>query len=164
MRRHNLQTAAVIVGLTLFVVAAGLLFSSLARDGTERPERPRIDITALQPGYFIEQKLEVSRVFVLRDLDGQIHVFTVPFWDGAYWLPEFDWSLPAIACADFGPDTTEGKLIEDGAFRCRLPHYGEFFRREHSWSYSGENLGYRTADMKIAEHEVEQNVVLLPHW
>jgi len=164
MRRRRLQITAVIVGLAFIGVAAVLLFSSRDRVGTERPDRPRIDIAALLPGNFIEQKLDVARVFVLRDLDGQIYVFTVPFWDGAYWLPEFDWSHPAIACADFGPDTTEGELTEDGAFRCRLPHYGEFFRREHSWSYSGENLGYRTADMKIAEHEIDRNIVLLPHW
>jgi len=164
MSRHKLQRPVVIAGLASLIAASVFFFSAPGPHQKDRPVSPRIDIATLRPGSFIEQELETSRVFVLRDFDSRIYVFTVPFWDGAYWLPQFDWSHPAIACADFGPDTTEGKMTEGGAFRCRLPHYGEFFRREHSWSYSGENLGYRTADMKIAEHEVDQNFILLPHW
>jgi hypothetical protein len=161
MNRRNLQMLLVTFALAGLAVP---FFASRVTNEKDRPPRPRIDITELQPGSFIEVKLQTSRVFVLRNFDNQIHVYTVPFWSGAYWLPEFDWVHPAIACANFGPDNTNGILTKGGAFRCRLPRYGEFFSREHSWSFSGENLGYRTADMKIADYEIDENAVFLAHW
>ena len=164
MKNHKpVVSLPFLILVVLGAVAGFFLFSETANESTQSGS-PRIDISGLQPGSFIEEKLTSSRVFVVRELNNELHVFTVPYWSEAYWLPEFDWAHPTVACADFGPDNSDGVLVEDGAFRCKLPDYGEFFRREHSWSYSGENLGYRTADMKVADYELDQDTVILSHW
>ena len=81
MSRHNLQKQVVISGLALLTVALVLFLSSPGFHEKDRPASPRIDIATLRAGSFIEERLETSRVFVLRDFDGRIHVFAVPFWD-----------------------------------------------------------------------------------
>lgn len=164
MNRRNLQKLVVVIGLAGLAAALALFdFSRGPGEGTQ-PTHLQVDISELRPGSFIEEQLESSQVFILRDFDSQLHVYVVPFRDGVYWLPEFDWSRPAVPCASFGPDNTDGKLDEEGAFRCWLPDYGEFFRREHSWSYAGKNLGYRTADMKIPNFEVNKDTIVLLEW
>jgi hypothetical protein len=164
MNRVNLQKLVLIFGLAGLVVVIASFILSLAPARKPQFSHPRIDISELRPGSFIEERLESSRVFILLDFDGQIHAYVVPYRDGAYWLPEFDWSRPAIPCASFGPDNTEGKLDKEGVFRCWLPDYGEFFRREHSWSYTGRKLGYRTADMRATNIEIDQDMVVLLEW
>lgn len=125
---------------------------------------PTVSLAGLATGSFVEIELPSSRVFVLRDFDEQVYVFSVPYSDAAYWLPEFDWSHPGIPCAKFEPDNKDGFLVPDGRFRCVLPDHGEFFRYEHSWSYAGNNQGYRTADMKVADHEMTEDSVLIRRW
>lgn len=164
MKRRNRPALIFGICLAVLVAASGFYILTLARNEKPQASHPSIDVSMLLPGLFIEEKLQSSRVFILRDFDAQIYVFVVPYRDGAYWLPEFDWTRPAIPCASFGPDNTDGELNVDGAFRCWLPDYGEFFRREHSWTYAGRNLGYRTADMKIARHEIGHDKIVLLEW
>lgn len=145
------------------VVYAPLIFKKFATANDE-PGQPTISLADLATGSFIEVELRSSRVFVLRDFDNEIYVFSVPYSDSAYWLPEFDWSHPAVPCAQFEPDNKEDMLIPGGKFRCVLPDHGEFFRYEHSWSYSGDNHGYRTSDMKVADHEITDDSIVLLRW
>lgn len=151
--------------LVLVLIGAGVAtapyLSTLLETTNDAESSPEVKLADLKAGSFVEIKFPASRVFVLRDYDEQVYVFTVPFSDSAYWLPEFDWSHPAVPCAEFGPDNKEGVLVRDGAFRCRRPDQGEFFRYEHSWSYSGRNLGYRTADMRVADFEEIDGSVLI---
>lgn len=160
-RRIALALAAVMAVIALL---AALFMEFPGLTSRDRPVAAplRIDISAIRAGTFVERARRSSRVFVLRDFADQLHVFTVPFSDGAYWLPEFDWQHPGVPCADFGPDSKDGALVEGGGFRCRLPDHGEFFRYEHSWAYDGRNLGYRTADMKIAQYDIDRDVIILP--
>jgi hypothetical protein len=153
--------AAALVGVG--IVAAPFV-STILENATDEAAQPTVSLTDLAIGSFVEVELKASRAFVLRDFDGQVYVFSVPYSDSAYWLPEFDWTHPAIPCAQFEPDNKDGLLIPDGKFRCVLPDQGEFFRYEHSWMYSGENQGYRTSDMKVADHEMTEDTVLLGGW
>jgi hypothetical protein len=162
--RRIVAMTVLVAGLIGVVIVVAPNIATLIADRGSEPTQPRIDLDELATGSYVEIVLPTSHIFVLRDFDDQVHVFTVPFSDTAYWLPEFDWTHPAIPCAEFGPDNKDGKLIEDGKFRCRQPDHGEFFRYEHSWSYSGENLGYRTADLKEAKYELVGNTVLLKAW
>ena len=152
---------AVLIGIG--IVSAPILSTKFERsDGVSR--QPTISLADLETGSYVEIEIPSSRVFVLRDFDEQVYVFSVPYSDTAYWLPEFDWSHPAVPCAQFEPDNKDGRLIPDGKFRCILPDQGEFFRYEHSWSYSGKNQGYRTADMKVADHEITDGLIRLSRW
>jgi hypothetical protein len=153
-----------LLGLIGIAIATASYFMTSIGEKKSKQIRPTIKLADLKTGSFVEVELPTARVFVLRDFDDQVRVFSVPYRDGAYWLPEFDWSHPAVPCAEFGPDNKNGLLIEDGAFRCRLPDQGEFFRYEHSWAYSGRNLGYRTADMKIANFEITDESIFLSQW
>ena len=153
--------AAALIGAAV-VLAPSL--STMFENASDNPEPPTVSLDDLVTGSFVEVELRSSRVFVLRDFDDQVYVFSVPYSDTAYWLPEFDWSHPAVPCARFEPDNKDGMLIPDGKFRCVLPDQGEFFRYEHSWSYSGKNQGYRTSDMKLADHEMTEDSVVLLRW
>lgn len=150
-----------VIGLLGVAIITAPYLAALIDSGDGERTGRIIKLADLKTGSFVEVELPSARVFVLRGFDDQVYAFSVPFSETAYWLPEFDWSHPAVPCAQFEPDNKNGMLVEDGRFRCILPDYGEFYRREHSWSYSGENQGYRTADMKIADYEVTEDSVLL---
>lgn len=164
MNSRRLQIALMMAGLVAIGIASIPYVSMLIEKKNAEPTRPSVNLADLKTGSFVEVELPSARVFVLRHFDDMVYVFSVPYSDTAYWLPQFDWSHPSMACADFAPDNEDGMLVKDGKFRCRLPDMGEFFRREYAWSYSGKNLGYHTADMKIADHEVIADTVLLSHW
>lgn len=164
MNSRKLQATFLVAGIVAAGIAAISYVSTQIEKENVGPTRASVNLASLKTGSFVEIELPAVRVFVLRDFDELVYVFSVPYSDTAYWLPEFDWSRPAVACADFAPDNKDGMLIEDGKFRCRLPDLGEFFRREYAWSYSGKNLGYRTADMKIADYEISGEFVLLSQW
>ncbi len=161
MIRHKIVITSLTIALLGVAIVSAPYLSALIKAGDDEATGHTIMFSDLKTGSFVEVELKSSRVFVLRDFDERIFAFSVPFSDMAYWLPEFDWSHPAVPCAQFEPDNKNGMLVEDGKFRCVLPDYGEFFRREHSWSYSGKNQGYRTADMKVAVYEVTGDSVLL---
>jgi hypothetical protein len=164
MKHRSLKLILAISGLIVAGVVLAPQLLTLMETRNAGSTRPSVVLSDLRTGFYVEVELPSSRVFVLRDFDDQIYVFSVPYSDTAYWLPEFDWSHPAIPCAEFAPDNKNGMLVVGGKFRCRLPDHGEFFRREHSWSYSGKNLGYRTVDLKIADHEITEDSVLLSRW
>jgi len=164
MKHRSLKLILAISSLIVAGVVLAPQLLTLMATRNAGSTRPSVMLSDLRTGSYVEIELPSSRVFVLRDFDDQVYVFSVPYSDTAYWLPEFDWSHPAIPCAEFAPDNKNGMLVEDGKFRCRLPDHGEFFRREHSWSYSGNNLGYRTVDLKIADHEITEDSVLLSRW
>ena len=88
-----------VIGVAGLVVAIVLFVPTLNPDEKARLPRARIDVSELPPGAFFEEKLQSSRVFILRNFDRQFHVFVVPYREGAYWLLEFDWSRPAVPCA-----------------------------------------------------------------
>lgn len=164
MTRRRVRVTLLVIGLVVAGIALSPYLSTLIETDDAGSTRPSVVLSELKTGSYVEVELPAARVFVLRDFDGQVYVFSVPYSDTAYWLPEFDWSHPAIPCAEFAPDNKDGMLVEEGRFRCRLPDHGEFFRREHSWSYSGKNLGFRTADLKIADHEMTEDSVFLSRW
>jgi hypothetical protein len=161
MISRRIRTALLWFGLICVVVAAAPYLTNFVENRNGESMPPMVKLADLKTGSFVEIVLPASRAFVLRDFDDQVHVFSVPYSDTAYWLPEFDWSHPAIPCAEFSPDNKEGMLIKDGAFRCRQPDHGEFFRYEHSWAYSGRNLGYRTSDLKIPDFELTDDAIVL---
>ena len=162
MNRRTVQRLIMFLSFVAIISVVAIYYPDVIFKDEVPATHNRVDVSKLQPGSFVEVKRDSSHVFVLRDFAGAIHIFTIPFWDGAYWLPEFDWTHPAVPCAIFGPDNNDGTLVIDGRFRCREPDHGEFFRREHSWTYAGENKGYRTVDLKTAKHEIDENVVVLP--
>lgn len=159
---RNVKVVLIVFALIGFAFLAMWLMEKLAANDT--PVQPSVRLADLKTGTFVELELPASRVFVLRDFDNQLRIFSVPFSDSAYWLPEFDWAHPAIPCADFAPDNKDGMLLPDGQFRCRKPDQGEFFRREHAWSYDGKNLGYRTSDLKVPAYEVTEEALLITNW
>jgi len=161
---RKLRASLLLIGLLVVGIAVTPFLKSFIETRKASDEQPTVRLADLKTGSFVEVKLPSSRAFVLRDFDDKVYVFSVPYSDTAYWLPEFDWSHPAVPCAEFGPDNKDGMLVKDGAFRCRLPDHGEFFRYEHSWAYSGRNLGYRTADLKVADYEMTDESILLMRW
>jgi len=157
----NTLSAIVLIGLGVALVP---FLATRPERTNDAPEQEVIRLADLKTGSFVEVEMPSSRVFVLRDFDNEVYVFSVPYSDTAYWLPEFDWSHPAVPCARFEPDNKDGMLVPDGKFRCVLPDHGEFFRYEHSWSYSGENQGYRTSDMKVAIYDRTVDFIVLTRW
>ncbi len=164
MKSRNSGRIFLSTGLVVLAIVTAPFLANWLEKRNETEEQPSVRLADLKTGTFVEVVLPSSRVFVLRDFDDQVYAFSVPYSEAAYWLPEFDWSHPAVPCAEFAPDNKEGMLIKDGAFRCHLPDHGEFFRYEHSWAYSGKNLGYRTADMKIAASETRDGAIFLTQW
>lgn len=156
-----MQSVVVAAVLSIVAVVVWKVVPQFAGNESAPADPLRIETADLLPGNYLEHVLPEARVFVVRSADGTLYVFRVPYSDGAYWLPEFDWAHPAVPCAIFGPDNEDGVLVADGMFRCRKPDYGEFFRREHSWAYDGKNQGYRTADLKVPPYSLMSNGIIL---
>lgn len=120
-----------------------------------------VDLDEIAPGTFIEKGSEYNRYFVLRDFDGEVHLFTVPHRRKMYWIAEFYWSQPVMPCERFGPDAVGKDLIEGGMIRCHDPDMSDWFRRESVWDYSGKNMGERTEDMPEAQFEINGSLLVI---
>lgn len=120
-----------------------------------------VDLDMLASGSFLEKGSEYARYFVLRDLNGQVRLFSVPYRQDTYWIADLHWDRPFLPCDDFGPDSDGNRLIAEGAFRCHDESMGDWYRRESVWDYTGKNLGTRTGDMPEARYEVRGNTLFI---
>tara|TARA_B110000116_G_scaffold212456_1_gene188416 strand:+ start:18 stop:506 length:489 start_codon:yes stop_codon:yes gene_type:complete len=79
------------------------LFISLAPNSTQLNKMPHIDVSRLPVGESILYKAKNRHLFITKHSEEpDISVVSIPFWNGLYRLPEFDWDRPVLPCKDFG--------------------------------------------------------------
>lgn len=142
-----------------FAVVAAVAVSipfigSLAPTSPVTDSATRIDISQLTPGTYKEFGPEYRRYFVLRDFDGQVHLFSVRRWREGYALADVGWATANFVCADFGPDSSGDRLERHGSFRCRDEEMPEWYRANLVWDYSGRNRSESIEDMVQVDFEI----------
>jgi hypothetical protein len=96
------------------------------------------------------------RVFIVRTRDDEVAVLGVPLKEDAVLMPDGTWSQPMRPCQDFGPDSANGRLIDQGHFSCHDADLTDYQRSSWVWDYDGKYAGpanYRFADMLSLKFE-----------
>jgi hypothetical protein len=146
------------LGLCSVVVPFG---ASLAPAEGADLKLPHIDVSSLRPGqygfYSTKRSLwfEAESIFVLRDPDGALHVFTVPTKEGAVVLPDIHWWARGALCKSFGPTPSGGIVTSDTVLSCHDPNLPEWQKSEDRWALSGRNLGRYTDDLPTTKYAVQ---------
>ena len=120
-----------------------------------------VSLESLEVGSFLTRQDEFFRYFVLRDFEGAVRVYSVPYREGAFWIADLRWDRPFLPCIDFGPDSDGRMLVQGGAFRCRDDDLSEWWQRESVWDYSGRSLGVMSANMPETEYVLRGEFVIL---
>ena len=152
MKRRALSIAVLVMAVIGVGFVAVPFFGSLAPSERAESLVASINVRDMEPGTFTEADYHWWRVFALRDYDGELHVFAVPYRDGQYWLPDPNWDRPFYPCDEFGPDNDQGRLLEDGLFRCQANMYEWITESaDFTWTYSGSNQGEFIEHMRAPE-------------
>lgn len=125
--------------------------------------RPRLDLDGIELGGFqfferTSEQYRGERILILKEMSGNLLVFTVPTHEGKVLLPDVHWYRFGALCKNFGPENQRGKIIPDGKIRC-LDHAAEE-DTERQWSYDGKNLGGYTDDMLTTKYYVDDHFLV----
>ena len=118
MFRTTLILSVVFFALVGAVLISYPFIQSLNPNEKQVNELPRIDISRLESGRFVEAKGPRYSAFVLKMETGELRVFFVPIFEDKYKMPEPTWNRSIGSCQKFGPESDGDKLIPEGKFRC----------------------------------------------
>lgn len=101
----------------------------------------RTELAGLTPGKFRWVDSSATRYshrfLVMREGNGVLHAYEVPYSQGAYALPVNRWWQVGVMCQDFGPDTDNGQLSAIGLIRCHDAKYESEVAWQ--WTYQGRS-------------------------
>ncbi len=160
-KRKRLATALLslgFIGLTLVTIVFMQTLRPTARAFTNLPH---IDISSLEKDHYLIADLGGSKAFVLHLGDESFRVFLVPFRKGKYLMPDISWVRAYMPCTDFAPDSSDGRLQNNGRFRCHDAKQLPMAHREWIWDFNGKNLGEYTEDMIEPKFHVRAGFVVL---
>ena len=161
LKRRLLKTSLAVtaaIGLVAFTIP---FLGSLAPTELASETTTRIDVSDLASGTYREFGPAYRRYFLLRDFDGQVRLFAVWRATEGYLLADRRWEFANYPCANFGPDSTENRLEENGAFRCRDEEMPDWYRANLVWDYSGENVGQSVEDLPEEDYELHGDSLVL---
>lgn len=102
---------------TLLFISIGLLATctpfirSLSPNASHLEKLPSVNVQKLQVGETIDLYTGGSHVFVTKQSDPEnpYLVYSIPYQDGKYGLPEFGWHRPILPCVNF---------VQEYGFQC----------------------------------------------
>ena len=152
MDRSTKVTIIVSFGLFTLLLIAVPFFKYMTPSARALANRPYFDLSNIQKAQYIEFQ---PGKFVLKLCEGEINVYSVPFQDNKYLLPDLKWDRAYIPCDSFKPDSDGTNLKVEGKFRCIDSSLNEFWSTEYVWDFSGRNLGKHTEDLQVPAYEIE---------
>ena len=138
--RRQILTRAVVTLVVLGLIAALIPFFASVGDGDDDRDIDRVNLLAphIPEQGALEFWYRGDRVFVRGGKT--IQAFVVPYWDGAYHLPNPTWQKAVVPCQTFSYDA-------DG-FACRDATLPAELAAEARWDGNGKSLGTWMPDLK----------------
>ena len=165
-----MKSRKLLVYLTALVAVIGIIFFitpfilSLKPSKATKPSLFEIDISGLDTGSFIEVDDPYGlKILILKDWDNSINAYLIPFNDkeNIYMLPDINWMRPFVPCKEFGPETTNGKLIKNGQIRCFDETLSTWWKNNYKWNYSGKNLGNSVENLPLPKYVISYDTFIL---
>lgn len=158
-----MSRTTLIYSVVFFVLAGAILISypflkSLAPNEKQINELPRISIANLERGGFIEAEGPRYRAFILKSEAGKLRIFSVPYYDNKYKLPDPTWSRLNESCLNFGPESYGDKLVPNGKFRC-LDNGEPRWELNLEWNFEGNSLVNPYEDMQVPKYEIRDHSI-----
>lgn len=124
--------------------ACSPFISSLNPSDKQINKALHVDVSVLATGETQIYDSEGVKIYItkLSEKD-EYSVVSIPYINGVYRMPEFDWTRPLLPCSDFG-------IIEVGRLGCK-DNASEFWWSYMQWSVTGEYLGEKQWGHKIPE-------------
>lgn len=128
-------------------------------------EKYTIDLFEIKEYNFeiIEHK-PYSKVFILRTGKDKIQVFEVPYDYNTmtFLLPDLQWSNLS-GCENFGPDQIEGRIVNQGYFRCNDEQLSDWWKNRWMWDLEGKNISndIRIDDLSVPSYRIDNSKLSL---
>jgi hypothetical protein len=125
--------------LVIFIVGVVYILvpftSSLQPSADALNKAPHLDLSSVKKGQRSEFKVPHFKIYISKLGNSKINAVAIPFRDGAYQLPEFNWQRPLLPCKSF---------IQDFGYQCldvidnKLVWYS-YMKWDNNGNYIGEN-------------------------
>jgi hypothetical protein len=137
-RTAKLAAGVLAIAGTLSVLA--VLAVSSQPNEKARAKLPFVNVEKLAPGQVIHLDTESLRYFVVRPLQGELHVVAVPTEHGTVLMPDIHWWKPFMNCKDFGLDAVAGSITSESRFRCRDAEQPKAWVSRWQWDLHGKHI------------------------
>ncbi|TLU61093.1 hypothetical protein FE810_15585 [Thalassotalea litorea] len=160
MYRKTLKT----LFLSVFIVGVGFtlfpFMKSLEPNISQISKLPYVDVSGMKSGETKVFTFQYAKIIITKEV-GTTEKYTalsIPFQNGEYFLPEFDWSRPALGCESF--------IQKDGYYCLDINEYGflwfDFMRWDLKGKYIGDSSKFGVIpDIKSIEFEQMPDQLLL---
>lgn len=140
-------TALIGLAFVVKVLVGSMSLNEVARNNAKiRIELSRIpDVGALVVDYHWHKALVVK--------NPELAIFLIPYWEGAYRLPDPTWESPFVACRDF--------IIGEAQFSCNDNKLSESWNQQAKWDFAGVNKGTWMPDLQKANFKVQGEYLIL---
>lgn len=155
-QRKILTIATVAIALTGFIfVATPFIVSMFPNEVAKSAAKVRITMSEVPANGALVADYQWYKAFVIRR--PELNVFLMPYFDGAYHLPDTTWERPIIPCENF--------IVSDEGFSCEDPLLHESWNKQATWNLTGKNQGTWMPDLQTANFRIEgKYLVLSPEY
>ncbi len=140
MRRRTLIYVVVEMGASIAVAAAYTLGASWHKNARAESLQLTVDLSDVPIGAFKVLDRVREKIYILRRAPDDVVVLSVQEFKSALYLPHPDAIHTWGPCSNFGPENTDGVLIDGAVFRCldSSPDAGGLY--SYRWSLDGRSL------------------------
>jgi len=158
-KKQYLTTLLAVFVLTGLIAVALLLVKTMLPNAKQKSALPQFRADDIKAGTYKEVTGPYYQAFLLRTNDGEFQVFSVPFSDGKYLMPDPTWRRAVWPCNKFGPDAEGNRLIDGGVFRCQESESA--WLNEIEWTYKGESKTPPYEDLQQPKYDIVDGVMVL---
>jgi len=157
IRRKVLVIATISLALGGLIISAIPFISSMGlSEATKNSLRVQIKISEIpNNGVLVADYRYYTKIFAVRS--PKLQIFQMPFWNGAYMLPDPTWERAFVPCRNF--------MINNTGFSCEDSSLHESLNRQATWDLSGKSNGTWMPDLEtINFHNEGEYIVLSPEY
>ncbi len=158
MIRSTLIFSVVFFALVGVVLVSYPFLKSLAPKEKQVSELPRTNIAKLENGNYLEANGPWYRAFILKRETGNLKIFSVPYSQNKYKMPDPTWNQSIGSCSKFGPESIGEKLVPEGKFRC-FDEGEPRWELNLEWDFEGKSLVKPYEDMQTPKYEIRENTI-----
>lgn len=127
---------------------------------------PYVNVSKMETNTYIIHTTEFNGWYgesylIIKNKSDIFKVYWLPTRHNSIAMPDLMWGRNAGLCNDFGPETVEGKIKENGLILCHDPDIEEWNKEQWRWTMSGEKLGEWTADLEEVKSSLSGHYLIV---
>ena len=150
-RKILTSTTAAIALVGLAFVATPFIGSMSPNKAARSNAKVRVTISDIPDVGALEVDYRWYKALVVKN--PEMAVFLMPYWEGAYRLPDPTWDRPFVPCKNF--------LINEEGFACKDTSLHESWNERARWDYRGSSKGSWMPDLQKTNFKVQGKYLIL---